>query len=442
MTVQVDWRWIGLVLVAVVLLALGMVAPVAAQGGGATPVPTPFWDENDDPNLNAQMDRVEEATSILRGLVPKEPVTRAFLTRDELLAYLTDLLDREYPAERALDDAIFYHTFGWMDLDTDLRQVQLDVLAEQIAGFYDTDLQAMFVISAQDELSVMNQILYAHEYTHVLQDQYFDLDAVDTDTLVIVAPDEALAYSALIEGDAMLMTEGYETWLMRSDPTAAFGVLGEGLLISSDQLSAAPPILQYELLFPYTYGRNFAYTLFTVGEGWRMVNEAYREPPQSTEQILHPERYVGGDQPVEVRVEGLAQVLGAGYRLVWNRSLGEFYLREMLRVTVPTETADAAAAGWGGDRYRIYFNDDTQQTVMIYRVGWDSPQDAEEFGAAFKGYGALRFADPGVVTDANMTCWYADVTLCLREGTIESVLIQVPDRAMIADVLPVLAPAR
>jgi hypothetical protein len=388
------------------------------------------------------MDHVEEATSILRGLEPKQAITRAFLTRDELLAYLTDLLDREYPPDRARDDAIFYSTFGWMDLDTDLRQVQLDVLAEQIAGFYDTDLKAMFVISAQDELSVMNQILYAHEYTHVLQDQYFDLGALDTDTLAIDAPDEALAYSALFEGDAMLMTEGYETWLMRSNPGAAFGVLGEGLLISSEELSAAPPILQYELLFPYTFGRNFAYTLFTVGEGWSMVNAAYREPPQSTEQILHPERYVGGDRPVEVSVEALDGVLGDGYRLVWDRALGEFYLREMLRVTVPTETADSAAAGWGGDRYRIYFNDATGQTVMLYRVVWDEPSDATEFAAAFKGYGALRFADPGVATDASMTCWYADVTLCLRQGTIESVLIQVPDRAMIADVLPVLAPAR
>ena len=173
-----------------------------------------------------------------------------------------------------------------------------------------------------------------------------------------------------------------------------------------------------------------------------MVNAAYRDLPQSTEQILHPERYVGGDQPVEVRVEGLAHVLGAGYRLVWQRTLGEFYLREMLRVTVPTETAEAAAAGWGGDRYRIYFKDSTGETVLLYRVVWDSTQDADEFAAAFKGYAALRFDDPGVETDPSMTCWYADVTLCLRQGTIESVLIQVPDRAMIADVLPVLAPAR
>jgi hypothetical protein len=332
------------------------------------------------------MDRVEEATSILRGLEPRQAIPRAFLTRDELLAYLTETLDRDYPPERARDDAIFYHTFGWMDLDTDLRQLQLDVLGEQVAGFYDTDLEAMFVISADDELDAMNQLLYAHEFTHVLQDQRFDLGGRDMDELAQASPDEALAFTALVEGDAMLMTEGYQTWLMRSNPASMLGVLTESLLVSTEALSAAPPILQYELLFPYTYGRGFAYTLFTVGEGWRMVNQAYREPPTSTEHILHPERYVGGDQPVEVSADALDGVLGADYRLVWDRTLGEYYLREHLRGYVPTETAESAAAGWGGDRYRIYFNDDTEETVLIWRRSGNNP----------RGRGRVRGRLPGL----------------------------------------------
>lgn len=439
MMVRNNWRWIVSLVALMMLAGAGM--PVLAQGGGEV-TPTPFWEENDDPDLNAQMDRVEEATSILRGLEPTQAIPRAFLTRDELLAYLTETLDRDYPPERARDDAIFYHTFGWMNLDTDLRQLQLDVLGEQVAGFYDTDLKAMFVISADDELDAMNQLLYAHEFTHVLQDQRFDLGGRDMDEMAQVSPDEALAFTALVEGDAMLMTEGYQTWLMRSNPASMLGVLTEGLLVSTEALSAAPPIIQYELLFPYTYGRSFAYTLFSVGEGWRMVNQAYREPPVSTEQILHPERYVGGDQPVEVSADVLDGVLGADYRLVWDRTLGEYYLREHLRIYVPTETAESAAAGWGGDRYRIYFNDETEDTVLVWRTVWDTPEDAAEFAAAYRGYGALRFADPGVPVDPAMTCWYADVTLCLRQGPNESVIFQVPDRAMIADVLPVLAPAR
>ncbi len=421
------------------MVGLNLAGPAAAQGGE----PTPFYQTNDDPALNAQMDHVEQATSILRDLEPLEPVTRAFLTREALLVYLVETIDRDYPPQAARDDAIFYHAFGLMDLDVDLRQLQLDVLAEQIAGFYDPEIEAMFVISETDELDAMNQVLYAHEYTHVLQDQYYDLIelGLDDETLA-VDPDGVLALQALVEGDAMLMTEGFQNWLMSSNPGAVFSLLGEALLIQTDALFAAPAIVQNELMFPYTVGRDFVYTLFVAGEGWTLVDEAYADPPSSTEQIIHPERYVGGDAPIPVTVESLAPALSDDYRLVWDRTLGEFYLREHLRAVIPRETADTAAAGWGGDRYHIYFSDATEETVMVWRTVWDSPADAAEFAAAYRGYGALRFDDPGVPTDDHTVCWYRAETLCLRAGEHESVVILVPDRALIADVLPLVAPAR
>ncbi len=108
-------------LVAVLVLAglLVVTGPAAAQGDD--PAPTPFWEANEDPALNAEMDHVEQATSILRDLPAIEPVTRAFITRDELLAYLMTVLDEDYPPEAARDDVIFYHAFDFMDLDVDLR---------------------------------------------------------------------------------------------------------------------------------------------------------------------------------------------------------------------------------------------------------------------------------------------------------------------------------
>ena len=441
MRYRMIWAGSAVVLVLGLLLAAGEAAgPVSAQG---TVTPTPFFETNDDPALNAQMDHVEQATAILRDLEPLAPVTRAFLTRDELLGYLTAQLDAEFPPEVARDEVIFYHAFGLMDLDVDLRAVQLAVLTEQVGGFYDPDLKAMFVISADDELDALNQILYAHEYTHVLQDQHFDLTGLGLDEEhQISEPDAVLALQGLVEGDAMLMTEGYQRWLMQSNPAAAFDLLREGLFIRTVAFAAAPPIVQYELAFPYTFGRNFAYTLFVAGDGWSLVNDAYSHPPQSTEHILHPERYVAGDDPIPVSVVPLDDVLGDDWRPVWDRTLGEFYLREHLRAVIPGETADVAAEGWGGDRYRVYFNDDTEETVLVWRTVWDSQADADEFAAAYRGYGALRFDTPGVPTDADTVCWYGEETLCLRAGEHESLVILVPDRAMIADILPLVAPVR
>ncbi|MBN1965258.1 MAG: hypothetical protein JW910_11480, partial [Anaerolineae bacterium] len=177
----------GLGLAVVLVLVMAAWSGTAVAQDEATPTPTPFWQTNDDPDLNAQMDRVEQATSILRDLEPVEPVTRAFIDPDQLLDYLIADLNGAYPPQAARDDVIFYHAFGFMDLDVDLRAVQLDVLAEQIAGFYDTDLEAMFVISDEQELDALNQLLYAHEYTHVLQDQRFDLDALGINEVDLAA---------------------------------------------------------------------------------------------------------------------------------------------------------------------------------------------------------------------------------------------------------------
>lgn len=411
----------------------------AAQGG---PTPTPFYETSDDPALNARMDHVEEATSILRGLESLQPVTRALLTQEELLTYLEAELDAHYPPQAARDDAIFYHALGLMDLEVDLWAVQMAVLAEQIGGFYDPELEAMFVISEQGEMDALRQVLYAHEFTHALQDQHFDLEALVREEDVLAASDATLAALALVEGDAMLLTEGYQTWLARTNPAAALSMLGEGLFLSTEALFAAPPIIRYELTFPYTAGRHFAYTLFVAGEGWALINAAYADPPQSTEHILHPERYVAGDAPQPVRIAPLGAVLGEGWRLVWDRTLGEFYLREHLRAVIPGESAEAAAAGWGGDRCHIYFNEATEQIVLVLRIAWDRAAEAAEFAAAYRGYGALRFEEPGVATDESTICWRGEPTLCLRAGEHESLMVLAPEPALAAAALGSQPPPR
>ncbi len=437
-------EWLVCLLLGIAGLSLILAASQAEPRvfAQAAPTATPFYQINTDPDLNAAMDYVEQAVSILRDLAPRAEVTRAFLSREELLDYLVGLLDHEYPPERARDDVIFYHAFGWMDLDTDLRAIQLAVLTEQVGGFYDPDLDAMFVISENAEMDPLNQILYAHEFTHALQDQHYDLNALGLGTEnSIGAPDELLAVQALVEGDAMLLTEGFENWLVRSNPVAMLNVLGEALFLQTEALFAAPPILQAELTFPYIEGRNFVYTLFMAQNGWNF-DSIYADPPTTTAQILHPELYVADREAVEVTVEPLDAALSDGWRLVYDRTLGEFYLREYLRTAISQLTAGNAAAGWRGDRYRLYFNDLTQETALILRIAWDSPQDAAEFTAAYRSYGATRFGDPGVRTGPYSTCWYADETLCLWSGAHESLIALVPDQTYLAAVIATQQPVQ
>jgi len=411
---------------------------IAAQGGPAA-TPTPFFAPLDDPALAARLDHVEAATAILRDLEPQRPVTRAFLTRAGLLDYLTRTLDADYPPALARADALFYHAFDFMPPETDLRALQLAVLEEQIGGFYDTDLQAMFVISATQEATALTQILYAHEFTHALQDQHFDLAALGLDQEHLsAAPDAILALQALVEGDAMLLTEGYEAWLLRRSPAAVFDLLGEALRVRTAALAAAPPITQAELMFPYTAGRDFAYALFVRAGGWAGVDAAYARLPLSTEQVLHPDRYLAGDAPQTVSLPPLDGVLGPGWELLWERTLGEFTLREHLRSGLSRATADGAAAGWGGDRYRLYI-DAEGRIVLALRLAWDTPADAAEFAAAYQGYAARLYDSAGFPVDEDTVCWYGEDVRCLRRGMETAIVVRAPERALAAAVLAQVA---
>ncbi|GAB4573319.1 MAG: hypothetical protein Kow0077_15330 [Anaerolineae bacterium] len=434
---------LSLIFVLGIVLAMQVSAQVAHAQSGGDPTPTPFFTTVDDPALSARMDFVEQATSILRDLPPKAPVTRAFLTREELLAFLQDRLDEEYPPEEARDDAIFYHAFDFMPLETDLRQLQLAVMQEQIAGFYDSELEAMFVISSAAELNAMNQVLYAHEFTHVLQDQHFDLDAlVGDEDASAENPDAILAKLALVEGDAMLMTEGYQAWMLRKSPGMAFDMVVDALMIQSDELQAAPAILQSELLFPYLQGRDFTYTFFATSGGWEGVNALYAAPPESTEQVLHIDRYLSGDLPVAVTLPDLDGVLGGDWRLVWDRPLGEFYTREHLRQQLEREIADVAAAGWGGDRYRLYHDDARGLSVLVWKTVWDTTADAAEFLAAYHNYAARFYDAPGYPVDERTVCWYGEDVRCLRRGTREALVIRAPERVFVDAVLEAAGPVR
>lgn len=339
--------------------------------------------------LEEQLIELEAWTSRTRGLEQLRPVARDFPTRAETIAYLEDLYSRELPPEEAERLSLFYGALGLLPDDISIVDVYLTLLNSQVAGFYDPDTQTMNVIPILGDdvgldLSITEQIYYVHEFVHALQDQHFDLNALLDDEVNINQPDRALALTSLVEGDASAVMQGYTQALAEESPMAVFSILLEGFASGGLALpEGVPDVLVRELLFPYEGGMAFVITVYQEG-GWEAVDALYANPPVTSEQVLHPEKYLAGEAGASVALGDLG--LGESWTQAWDTTLGEYYLRELLLVRdIGFGTASNAAAGWGGDALEIYAND-AGQAAWALRVTWDTPDDQTEFVDALSSW--------------------------------------------------------
>ena len=341
-------------------------------------------------------DRIAADTAERRELPIESDIVEAFLTRPELGQRLLEILAEDYPPAEIAADERALKAFGLIEADLDLGAFVLDLYTEQIAGFYDPATDGMYVIGADDELGADEEFTYSHEVIHALQDQAFDLEAVQAAVEDGTNDDRAIAISALIEGDAVSGSIEY----VASHPVLA----GRLLLVdipATPVFDGAPPLIAQGLLFPYLAGQAFVAALRAEG-GWDSVNAAYADPPASTEQVLHPEKYLDRDDPTAVALPAdLGDALGAGWTKAEENNFGEFQTSVLLADLALGEGFDAvggsslpeavvaAAAGWDGDRYAVWANGDRDS--IVWRSVWDSDEDAVEFATALQAREAGRF---------------------------------------------------
>lgn len=225
----------------------------------------------------------------------------------------------------------------------------------------------------------------AHELTHMLQDQHFGLVKLDSRGVAAGLIREAddrndrhLGVLALTEGDATLVMT---LWAQQNLTTAQ--ILGLGSASDPESLAilnAMPLILRETLFYPYASGLQFAFGLQGSG-GWAAVDAAYADPPESTEQILHPEKYAAREEPVAVELPAdLAARLGDGWKVTLQDTFGEFDTRIWLQDVggLPAVDAASGAAGWGGDRLALVEHG-SGAWAIAWHTAWDSAADAAEF---------------------------------------------------------------
>lgn len=321
---------------------------------------------------------VEEAG----GIPFRSPVEVDFLTRDALKTYLREVIDAEYPASRADVDARTLIAFGLIEPGTDLRTLRLRLLEQNIAGFYDErpDRRRLYAVSADRRLTPSNQVILSHELRHALQDQYahvYDIlpqDVGDFD-------DRRLALVSLLEGDATLvMTQvlarrvrggGDGEGEVADDGTASETAELPDFAVPTGAIPGAPDIVRDQMALPYSIGLTFARSLWRSG-GWAAIKDAWLHPPESTEQILHPEEYRAHHRVPPVSIEYQPK----GGRLLSHGILGEVYAHTLLGDDGPA----AETLGWAGDGFDVW--DISGRTLLVWRSRWKDEARAKAFKTA------------------------------------------------------------
>lgn len=345
--------------------------------------------------------------SRIRGQSFSTPIQPNILNREELGQEMLRMMQEEYSADELLLLDAALKGFGLMSPNLNAQTLIGELLTEEVAGFYDPDTKKMVLIveeGTNQDPGWFGRLLgakptfdkddqkttLAHELTHALQDQLYDLNAMEAG--IEKDDDMLLAFSALVEGDATLLmfveSGNDQQELSDMDPEAmraSFNIMSWMMpLAGGEAYRKSPAIFRETLIFPYFQGMFFV--LSVAGEnGWNSVHQAYSNPPLSTEQILHPKKYNSPghiDVPQSVHIPDLAPVVGASWQHLGGNCLGELQTGIMLkRIAGGTR----AAAGWDGDRYEAFLSEDGKVGLVQVSI-WDSPQDARQYASAYQKY--------------------------------------------------------
>jgi len=286
------------------------------------------------------------------------------------------------PAELRAEE-LTLKKFGLVPADFDLAKTTVDVLTEQAAAFYDYHAKKLYITDWT--ASSTREAALAHELSHALADQSFNLDK-----FIRKAPesdDESLARMAVMEGQATwLMSEflarrGGETLVHHPD-------LAERMNRGSDSgggefpvFDNSPLYIRETLLFPYIAGMTFQQAVVDR-DGTAAFAEVFRRAPQSTQQILHPEKYFAAVKPVTPDLPKPPST--HGYKGLIGGTFGELDHRILLQQFAGKQTADEIAPHWRGGQYELMENKKKGRVILLYASQWEDAESARMFFQAYR----------------------------------------------------------
>jgi hypothetical protein len=359
-------------------------------------------------------EEIETRVSELRALQPLRETQRQTFTRYRLEEYLMDVYRRPAYLEEMENAERMYRVLGLIDEGYELAEDQIEMQREYLAGLYDTEAEEIYLILDRYTSDLWLEVTFAHEFTHALQDQHFDLDSLQGQARTT---DSLLALQALVEGDATLVMMEYafqHLFEMQFDRTDLLTAIQE---VEQGEYEDAPGVIRETAWFPYDQGLVFVAALVEQG-GWDRLDQAFRDPPQTTEQIMHPDKYLAGEVDRIPELGDVPGAVGAGWLELRRDVFGELFIRVYLERELSSEEALMAAEGWAGDRVLFLTSEDGGGYLLVLRTRWDTTGEAQEFFSAYATFMQRAGAGRSLGEDAERKQWRTElqVTYLSRQG--------------------------
>lgn len=349
----------------------------ATTGTTAPPTITasPGMDQAVVDRLTEQIIELIGDTEEVRGLPFLTQPNVAILTPEDLGRRVREDLEAELDTDELAVDTQVLRLLGLLDANADLESMLVDLYEEQVAGFYDGDTGELVIGGEAADLTPLTKSVIVHELIHALTDQHFLFNDDYEQMFDEERYDPGVAFQTLIEGDATYFQLVY---IEQLPITEQFALASEALaqMGETSVLDSVPQWIQNDLAFPYDTGQLFVESLVNSG-GIAAVDAAYGARPQSTEVVMHPDRYASGEGILEV--PPLAIEL-EGYETHETSTYGEWGFRLLLTDSVVPGAAAQAANGWGGDSYQVLYNGD--DVVLAIAFKGDTEDDAFELADA------------------------------------------------------------
>jgi hypothetical protein len=330
-----------------------------------------------------RIDAIVKSLSSISGFSEEHPVPYGAISKKQLRRFLGRRMKKTLKPGEIRTDELTLKLFGLVPQGFDLKKSTLDLLTEQAAAFYDYDEKKLFLLEGSplnDEVTTL-----AHELSHALADQHFDLGKFMEDSPT--NDDEGLAHTAVVEGQASWLMVAYNLAESGRAPIPTAEMLkpvedsGDSSAGDYPVLKASPLYIRQSLLFPYTEGTKFFDTIFRK-LGKPAFAAVFTNAPVASSQILHPERYFANEKPSvpelpELEVGGEGDEVTAG-------SIGEFDQRMLLWQYLGETRASELAPHMRGAQFRVIALGKKGGPVLEYVSQWDSNKSASDYFTAYK----------------------------------------------------------